>query len=122
MRSIDLLHKAEQTVPSMRALSESLGLTPTALGKAKNDGRLSPAIAAALAAELGQDPGTWALVAASESAKNPAALQRRLSALVRRIHLFLRLGSLAAAVPSLMRSSAQRTLDPATPNRRPISA
>lgn len=84
MKSLDLLAIAERSAPSIRALSVSLGLNPTALGKAKQDGKLSPSIAAALAAELGQDPARWALVAAMESSKNPPALTRKLEAALKR--------------------------------------
>lgn len=83
MKSLELLQLAERSAMSIRALSIRIGLNPTALGKAKSDGKLSPSIAAALAAELGQDPARWALIAASESSKNPPGLTRRLEAALR---------------------------------------
>jgi hypothetical protein len=84
LRTLQLIEAAEATDTSLRQYSTDLGLTPNGLSKARNDGKLSPAIAAALAEALGKDPAQWALVAASESSKNPPALQRRLRAMVNR--------------------------------------
>lgn len=118
MRSLDLLAMAEARADSIRALSVSLGLNPTALGKAKHDGKLSPAVAAALACEMGEDPARWALIAASESDKNPPALARRLAAAVRSAKSYVSTAWLCLA----RRASDVRIVVGCAPRRRPISA
>ena len=53
-----------------------LGLSKHALYTARDRGHLSPAIAGALAEELGQDPKEWIVVAALESERDSACKTR----------------------------------------------
>ena len=55
-----------------------LGLSKRALYTAKDRGHLSPAIAGALAEELGQDSKNWIVVAALESERDSACKTRML--------------------------------------------
>ena len=55
---------------------ERLKLSRNALHTAKTRGHLSPAIAGALAEELGQDPKEWIVVAALESERDSACKTR----------------------------------------------
>lgn len=60
-----------------------LGLSKRALYTARDRGHLSPAIAGALAEELGQDPDQWIVVAALESERDSACKDRMLQRLTR---------------------------------------
>lgn len=51
---------------------EKLKLSRNALHTAKTRGHLSPAIAGALASEIGEDPKEWIVVAALESERDSA--------------------------------------------------
>ncbi|MDO8652083.1 MAG: hypothetical protein Q7R66_07830 [Undibacterium sp.] len=65
----------------IKGLSEwaaTLGLSKRALYTAKDRGHLSPAIAGALAEELGQDVKNWIVVAALESERESACKNRML--------------------------------------------
>ena len=53
-----------------------LGLSEQALRTARSRGRLSPAIAGALALELEHDPGPWMVVAALETERHSACKER----------------------------------------------
>lgn len=75
--TMNLLADAEQ-VKDLSAWAESLGLTKRALYTAKYRGSLSPAIAGALAEELGKDPKDWIVVAALESERDSACKERML--------------------------------------------
>jgi hypothetical protein len=61
---------------SLRAWSRRLGLSEQALRTARSRGRLSPAIAGSLAEELGEDPGTWIVIAALETERESACKTR----------------------------------------------
>lgn len=61
--------------------TEKLKLSRGALHTAKTRGHLSPAIAGALAEELGQDPKDWVFVAAMESERDSACKARMLKRL-----------------------------------------
>ncbi len=61
--------------------TEKLKLSRSALHTAKTRGHLSPAIAGALAEELGQDVKNWIVIAALESERDSACKAR----LVKRI-------------------------------------
>lgn len=64
----DLLTKALlQRSPSQWA--KTLNVTPSAITNARQKRRLSPGMAANIAAELGESPSAWALVAAQENEK-----------------------------------------------------
>lgn len=58
--------------------TEKLKLSRTTLNTAKSRGHLSPAIAGALAEELGQDVKNWIVVAALESERESACKKRML--------------------------------------------
>jgi len=60
---------------------ERLKLSRNALHSAKHRGNLSPAIAGALAEELGQDVKEWIVVAALESERDSACKERMLKRL-----------------------------------------
>ncbi|MGP3506101.1 hypothetical protein L0936_17230 [Paracidovorax citrulli] len=61
--------------------TEKLKLSRGALHTAKTRGHLSPAIAGALAEELGKDPKEWIVVAALESERDSACKDRMLKRL-----------------------------------------
>jgi len=61
--------------------TDRLKLSRSALHVARNRGNLSPAIAGALAEELGQDPKQWIVVAALESERESACKERMLKKL-----------------------------------------
>ncbi|MBI2750972.1 MAG: hypothetical protein HYX43_17030 [Burkholderiales bacterium] len=58
--------------------TERLKLARTTLHTAKTRGHLSPAIAGALAEELGQDVKNWIVIAALESERESACKKRML--------------------------------------------
>jgi hypothetical protein len=60
---------------------ERLNLSRNALHTAKTRGHLSPAIAGALAEELGQDAREWIVVAALESERDSACKTRMIKKL-----------------------------------------
>jgi len=61
--------------------TKRLGLSKQALYNAKERGHLSPAIAGALAEEMGQNPKDWIVVAALESERDSACKTRMLKRL-----------------------------------------
>jgi hypothetical protein len=63
---------------------ERLGLSRNALHSARARGQLSPALAAALAAELGENVPRWTLLAVIENERS-APLQRKLASVLRAI-------------------------------------
>jgi hypothetical protein len=58
------------------AWARRLGLSEQALRTARSRGRLSPAIAGALALEMHEDPGVWMVVAALETERESACKTR----------------------------------------------
>jgi len=78
--TMDLLTKAlaKQNPPEW---ARTLGLERTALHNAKRREHLSPAVAFAIAEELGEDASKWALIAAAESEKDSACKTRMLKRL-----------------------------------------
>lgn len=62
---------------------EKLKLSRNALHSARHRGNLSPAIAGALAEELGQDVKNWIVVAALESERESACKTRMLKRVVK---------------------------------------
>lgn len=79
-KTLDLLAIASKQGRKLAELSRTLGVAENAISRDKHNGHLSPAMAAALAAELGEDPGRWAIVAAQEQTTS-APLRRKLAAL-----------------------------------------
>jgi len=75
--TMNLLDTALSTMP-IPEWTKRLGLSRKTLYTAKDRGHLSPAIAGALADELGQDVKTWIVVAALESERDSACKSRML--------------------------------------------
>ncbi|SFQ45657.1 hypothetical protein SAMN05216567_116142 [Variovorax sp. OK605] len=73
--TMNLLATALKVEP-IPAWTKKLGLSAQALYNARDRGHLSPAIAGALAEELGQDPKEWIVVAALESERDSACKTR----------------------------------------------
>jgi hypothetical protein len=67
--------------------TERLNLARTTLNTAKSRGHLSPAIAGALAEEMGQNPQDWIILAAMESERDSACKERMLNR-IKKSHLF----------------------------------
>ena len=78
--TMNLLSEAIQirTIPEW---TRALGLSSKALYTAKDRGHLSPAIAGALAEELGKNPSEWIVVAALESERDSACKDRMIKRL-----------------------------------------
>ncbi|ATA56532.1 hypothetical protein CKY39_27320 [Variovorax boronicumulans] len=64
-----------------------LGLSKRALYTARDRGHLSPAIAGALAEELGQDPKEWIVLAALESERDSACKTRMVKRMAKSLML-----------------------------------
>lgn len=77
--TLDLLASALKADPSIATWTKKLGLSDKALYNARDRGHLSPAVAGALAEELGQDAKDWIVVAALESERDSACKTRMLS-------------------------------------------
>lgn len=73
--TMDLLAKAE-TIKDLSAWAKTLGLAKRTLYTAKYRGSLSPAVAGALAEELGEEAGPWMLIAALEGERDSACKSR----------------------------------------------
>lgn len=86
--TISLLSKAEAQQP-IPYWSKKLELARQTLHNSKLRGHLSPAIAFALADELGENPMEWAVIAAAESEKDSACKTRMLKTLGRVRKLYL---------------------------------
>ena len=80
--TMDLLERALK-VKTPPEWARTLGLERTALHNARRREHLSPAIAFAVAEELGQDANAWALIAAVESEKDSACKSRMMKTLSR---------------------------------------
>ena len=81
MQSTLTLLDAALTQQPVPYWTERLKLSRSALHTAKMRGHLSPAIAGALAEELGQDVKEWIVVAALESERESACKDRMLKRL-----------------------------------------
>lgn len=64
---------------------EKLKLSRNALHNARMRGHISPAIAGALAKELGQDPKEWIVVAALESERDSACKTQMIKDLIGKV-------------------------------------
>ena len=73
--TLNLLDEAIK-VQGLSDWAAKLGLSKRALYTARDRGHLSPAIAGALAEELGQDAKEWIVVAALESERDSACKTR----------------------------------------------
>ncbi|WP_343593518.1 hypothetical protein [Paracidovorax wautersii] len=78
--TMELLDRA-LAVKSAADWHRQLHLSRNALHSARQRGNLSPAIAGAIAEELGQDPKEWIVVAALESERDSACKTRMLKRL-----------------------------------------
>lgn len=76
--TMDLLSAALEAHP-MPYWAKKLDLSRNALHSSKQRGNLSPAIAGALAEELGEDVDSWIVTAALESERDSACKRRMLS-------------------------------------------
>lgn len=75
--TMTLLGKAME-VKGLSDWATDLGLSKRALYTAKDRGHLSPAIAGALAEQIGQNPDEWIVIAALESERDSACKERML--------------------------------------------
>ncbi|MGJ7546135.1 hypothetical protein [Variovorax sp. LT1R16] len=85
--TMNLLASALKVEPSIATWTKRLGLSAQALYNARDREHLSPAIAGALAEEIGQDPRDWIVVAALESERDSACKERmvkRVGAILKR--------------------------------------
>ncbi len=87
MQSLELLTLAESNGATLAELSRRIGLNPNALHAARNVGKLSPAVAALLAAELNENVAIWTLAALAENARN-APMRRKLTALAKTVNSY----------------------------------
>ena len=76
--TMNLLANALQVESSIATWTKRLGLSAQALYNARDRGHLSPAIAGALAEEIGENPKDWIVVAALESERDSACKDRML--------------------------------------------
>lgn len=81
MHTMQLLDKALEIQPAPH-WTKKLKLSRGALHTAKTRGHLSPAIAGALAEELGEDAKEWVVVAALESERDSACKTRMMRSLL----------------------------------------
>ena len=75
MKTMDLLDKALQQA-NANEWNRRLGLSEQAIYVSKHRGRLSPAIAGALAEQLGEDVDRWIVIAALEGERDSACKDR----------------------------------------------
>jgi len=87
--TMNLLETALNTHPAAY-WHERLNLSRNALHSAKHRGNLSPALAGALAEELGQNVKDWIVIAAMESERDSAVKTKMLAKLKKLTSLYLR--------------------------------
>ena len=75
MNTMQLLAKAEK-VATLYEWHKRLGIHEQTLYGAKKRGSLSPAIAGAIAEQIGEDVGQWIIVAAIETERDSACRER----------------------------------------------
>lgn len=98
-KTIELIAMAEEK-QDLSAWAQKLGLTKRALYTAKYRGCLSPAIAGALAEDLGEDAAAWMVIAALEGERESACKTRMIKKFI--AGSALALGSTAAlAAPAI---------------------
>ena len=99
MKTMDLLAKALAIEPAPY-WTKKLKLSRGAIHTAKTRGNLSPAIAGALAEELGEDAAAWMVIAALEGERESACKTRMIKKFI--AGSALALGSTAAlAAPAI---------------------
>lgn len=121
MQTAELLDQAIATGTPLAEISRALGLKPNTLSVAKHAGKLSPALAAALADYLGEPAHQWLLAAVMEGERS-APLRRRLMPLMKatRSYVSMVLRRLRDATAPT-RTREFRTVVGCTPKRRAIS-
>ena len=102
--TMNLLAAALDAQPAAR-WTEKLQLSSGALSAAKTRGHLSPAIAGALAEELGQDSEKWMVIAALESERDSACKTRMVRKILGRAALASIIG--LTAITSLLIAPSQ---------------
>ena len=80
--TMNLLADAEK-VHDLSAWADKLGLSKRVLYTSKYREHLSPAVAGALAEELGRDPNEWIVVAALESERDSTCKTRMIKRIAR---------------------------------------
>lgn len=75
MNTMQLLAKAEK-VATLYEWHQRLGIHEQTLYKAKKRGSLSPALAGAIAEQIGEDVDRWVIVAAIETERDSACRER----------------------------------------------
>lgn len=88
MHTLSLIEKAKATGTPLTTVATALGVNANALHSAQRNGRLSPGLAAALAAHLGENVASWTLQAVIESERS-APLRRKLTAIARSANSYL---------------------------------
>lgn len=88
--TLNLLANALKSEPNIATWTKRLGLSDKALYNARDRGHLSPAIAGALAEELGQDPKEWIVVAALESERDSACKTRMVKRMAKSLMLYVK--------------------------------
>ena len=102
MHTMDLLDKALGMKPAPY-WTKQLKLSRGAIHAAKTRGHLSPAIAGALAQEMGEDPRDWIVIAALESERDSACKSRMVRSLLTGAGLTLgAIGNAAAKVVCIL--------------------
>lgn len=102
--TMNLLEQAITTIP-IAELTRKLGLSRQALYTAKDRGHLSPAIAGAIAEEMGQDSKDWIVIAALESERDSACKDRMLKRWKNIKNLYLPTLNRKAAHPRKVRAA-----------------
>ncbi|WP_284335828.1 hypothetical protein [Comamonas sp. NoAH] len=104
--TMDLLDKALELHPAPY-WHKKLGLTRTVLHTAKFRGNLSPAIAGALAEELGEAAEKWIVIAALESERESACKSRMVRKFITGAALAGALASASGAATAAVASISQ---------------
>lgn len=124
MHTMNLLDRALEKEPAPY-WTKQLKLSRGALHAAKTRGHLSPAIAGALAAEMGEDPKEWIVVAALESERDSACKTRMVRTLITGAALSLgAIGNAAAKAVFILCKVAEEqkeSLMPVKPMNGPCS-
>lgn len=121
MRTIDLIAKAESR-GTLTDAARALGLEPNTLSAAKATGRLSPALAAALADHLGEPVARWTVTALLEGQRS-APMSRALRRAMNRLpyQSTPRLTRRLAGTTKPTRTRAPRTVVRCEPSARAIA-
>ncbi|WP_242873746.1 hypothetical protein [Pseudacidovorax intermedius] len=86
---MDLLNKALSLHPAPY-WHDRLNLNRNALHNARQRGHISPAIAGALAEEIGEDPREWIVIAALESERDSSCKDRMVKRIIHSVSAAVR--------------------------------